>query len=60
MGRMITILTLRFFYNSKRRHGFNNKLPPIEYEELYGTRLMSVYIIGGDSTLCSEWLECST
>ena len=30
------------FYNSKRRHGFNDGLPPIEYEKKYLMRLGSV------------------
>ncbi len=33
---------IELFYNSKRRHGFNNQLSPIEYEEQYDQRLVSV------------------
>jgi len=30
------------FYNARRRHGFNNQLSPVEYEEQYEKRLSSV------------------
>jgi len=30
------------FYNARRRHGFNNQLSPVEYEERYEERLASV------------------
>lgn len=40
---------IEMFYNTRRRHGFNNQLPPVEYEERYQERLASVSQIGGDS-----------
>ena len=33
---------IEMFYNSKRRHGSNNQLSPIQYEEQYQERLMGV------------------
>ena len=33
---------IEMFYNSRRRHGFNNQLSPVEYEEQYEKRLASV------------------
>jgi len=33
---------IAMFYNARRRHGFNNQLSPIEYEEQYDKRLSSV------------------
>lgn len=33
---------IELFYNSKRRHGFNDQLSPIEYENRYEERLVSV------------------
>ena len=33
---------IEMFYNARRRHGFNNQLSPIEYEEQYEKRLSSV------------------
>ena len=33
---------IELFYNSKRRHGFNNQLSPVEYEQRYLERLASV------------------
>lgn len=33
---------IELFYNSKRRHGFNNQLSPVEYERRYQERLASV------------------
>jgi putative transposase len=33
---------IELFYNSKRRHGFNNQLSPVEYEQRYENRLVSV------------------
>lgn len=33
---------IEMFYNSKRRHGFNDGLPPVEYEKKYLMRLGSV------------------
>lgn len=33
---------IELFYNSKRRHGFNDQLSPIEYENRYEERLLSV------------------
>ena len=34
---------IEMFYNAKRRHGFNNQLSPIEYENKYQKRLGSIY-----------------
>jgi hypothetical protein len=33
---------IEMFYNSKRRHGFNNLLSPVEYERRFTERLVSV------------------
>jgi len=33
---------IEMFYNSKRRHGFNNQLSPVEYEKRFTARLVSV------------------
>lgn len=33
---------IEMFYNSKRRHGFNNQLSPVEYENRFTERLVSV------------------
>jgi putative transposase len=33
---------IEMFYNPKRRHGFNNKLSPVNYEKQYFERLASV------------------
>ena len=33
---------IEFFYNPKRRHGYNNKLSPIEFEKQFSERLPSV------------------
>ena len=33
---------IEMFYNIKRRHGFNNQLSPVEYEQRYQERLASV------------------
>jgi putative transposase len=33
---------IEMFYNSKRRHGFNNLLSPVEYEKRFTERLVSV------------------
>ena len=33
---------IELFYNTKRRHGFNNQLPPVEYENRHQERLASV------------------
>jgi putative transposase len=33
---------IELFYNSKRRHGFNDQLSPIEYENRYEKQLMGV------------------
>ena len=33
---------VEMFYNSKRRHGFNNLLSPVEYENRFSERLISV------------------
>jgi len=33
---------IELFYNSKRRHGFNNQLSPVEYERQHHERLASI------------------
>lgn len=33
---------IEMFYNSKRRHSFNNQLSPVEFENRFHKRLMSV------------------
>ena len=33
---------IEMFYNSKRRHGFNDLLSPVEYEKKFTERLVSV------------------
>ena len=33
---------IEFFYNSKRRHGANDGLSPVEYEKLYSEKLSAV------------------
>jgi len=33
---------IEMFYNTRRRHGYNDKLSPVEYEKQYFTRLGSV------------------
>ncbi len=33
---------IELFYNSKRRHGFNDQLSPLEYEQQYEKRLECV------------------
>lgn len=33
---------IEMFYNSKRRHSFNNLLSPVEYEKRFTERLVSV------------------
>ena len=33
---------IEMFYNSKRRHGFNNQLSPVEFEKRYTASLESV------------------
>jgi putative transposase len=33
---------IEMFYNTRRRHGFNNQLSPVEYERRYQERLRSV------------------
>lgn len=33
---------IELFYNCKRRHGFNNQLSPVEYEQRYQERLASI------------------
>ena len=33
---------IEMFYNTRRRHGFNNQLSPVEYETQYQERLASV------------------
>jgi putative transposase len=33
---------IEMFYNPKRRHGYNNRLSPVDYEKQYCERLASV------------------
>ncbi|WP_156396616.1 IS3 family transposase, partial [Noviherbaspirillum sp. Root189] len=33
---------IEMFYNSRRRHGYNNHLSPVDYEKQYFERLASV------------------
>jgi putative transposase len=33
---------IELFYNPKRRHGYNNRLSPVDYEKQYFERLASV------------------
>jgi len=33
---------IEVFYNTRRRHGSNNQLSPVEYEERYQQRLASI------------------
>jgi len=33
---------IEMFYNTKRRHSFNNQLSPVEYEKRYQERLESL------------------
>lgn len=33
---------IEMFYNSKRRHGFNDQLSPVEYENRFTERLVGV------------------
>jgi putative transposase len=33
---------IEMFYNTKRRHGFNNQLSPVEFENRFSKRLISV------------------
>jgi putative transposase len=33
---------IEMFYNSRRRHGYNNMLSPVEYEKRFTERLVSV------------------
>lgn len=33
---------IEMFYNAKRRHGFNNQLPPVEFEKRYARSLQGV------------------
>lgn len=44
---------IEMFYNSRRRHGSSEQMPPAEYENLYHQRLRSVQVIRGDSQICS-------
>jgi putative transposase len=41
-GRTDVIHYIEMFYNSQRRHGFNNQLSPVEFEERFSKRLVSV------------------
>lgn len=40
---------IEMFYNSKRRHGSSDQMPPTEHENQYYQKLRSVQIIRGDS-----------
>ncbi|MCF9004034.1 hypothetical protein GIW25_19325 [Pseudomonas syringae] len=33
---------IEMFYNPKRRHSFNNQLPPVDFEKRYAASLESV------------------
>ena len=33
---------IEMFYNAKRRHGFNNRLSPVEFEKRYAMSLQGV------------------
>jgi putative transposase len=33
---------IEMFYNTKRRHGFNNQMSPVEFENRFSKRLISV------------------
>ena len=33
---------IEMFYNTKRRHGYTNKLSPVDYEKQYATRVKAV------------------
>lgn len=33
---------IEMYYNTKRRHGFNDLLSPVEYEEQYQERLVTI------------------
>jgi putative transposase len=33
---------IELFYNSRRRHGFNNQLSPVEFEKQHHERLASI------------------
>ena len=48
---------IEMFYNSKRRHGSSDKMPPAEYENQYYQRLGSVQIIRGDSEPLNKRME---
>lgn len=39
----VFLTTFEIFYEPKRRHGFNDKLPPAEFELRYFERLAGVY-----------------
>jgi len=41
-GRADVVNYIELFYNSQRRHGFNNQLSPVEFEERFSKRLLSV------------------
>ena len=41
-GRFLQQSHIEMFYNPKRRHGFNEKLSPIDFEKRYFERLASV------------------
>nr|QLG00505.1 Mobile element protein [Leclercia adecarboxylata] len=42
---------IEMFYNSKRRHGSSDKVPPAKYKHQYYQRLGSAWIIRGDSIM---------
>ncbi|HAU3361936.1 TPA: IS3 family transposase [Salmonella enterica subsp. salamae] len=52
-ARSVIFDYIEMFYNSKRRHGSSDQMPPTEYENQYYQRLGSVWIIRGDS---QSWL----
>ena len=41
-GRRDVFDYIEMFYNPKRRHGYNNRLSPVDYEKQYFERLASV------------------
>ena len=40
---------IELFYNTRRRHGYNDGLSPVKYEQRESERLGSVWDIRGDS-----------
>jgi putative transposase len=41
-GRADVVSYIEMFYNSQRRHGFNNQPSPVEFEQRFSKRLVSV------------------